>query len=329
MRSAAETRSVSRRVALGMAMAGAAAVRSARAQGGGRTIRFVTPYPPGGPTDILARVVAAGAGSTLGRTIVVENKPGGSGVIGMVDVARSAPDGTTFLVNASAHATVPHFQRSMPVDALADFTPVTNIAAVPLILVVTPKLPVRSVAELIAYAKARPGELSFASSSAGAAPHLAGELFKLTTGTEMVHVPYRGSSPAIQDLMAGNVQLMFDSLPSSAAAVRAGQLRALAVTTARRVEAFPELPTVAEAGVRDFEVSSWYGIWGPPRLPAERAEEMQQAVAAAVRLPELRAQLDALGAVPVADTPDQFSAFVRNEYARWGKLVRDANIKPE
>ncbi|MCK8784660.1 tripartite tricarboxylate transporter substrate binding protein [Roseomonas sp. NAR14] len=314
----------------GMLAGAAAGAGTARAEAWPvRPVRWVVPYPPGGPTDILARIVAAGLADSLGQPFVVENRGGGSGVIGMQEVARAAPDGGTFMVNASAQAIVPHFQPNMPVDALADFTPVTNIAAVPLILVVTPGLPARSVAELVAYARANPGRLSFASSSTGAAPHLAGELFRRMTGTDLVHVPYRGSGPAIQDLIAGNVQLMFDSLPSSAAAVRAGQIRALAVTTAHRVAAFPDLPTVAEAGVPGYEIATWYGIWGPARVPPAIVSRLRDAVARVVALPETRARLDALGAEPVADTPGHFAAFVRAEYDRWGRLVREAGLRLE
>ncbi len=220
-----------------------------------RPIRFIVPYPPGGPTDIMARTVAQRLTQDLGQPVVVENRAGAGGAIGSEQVARAAPDGTTFLANASAHVILPHLVR-LPYDALADFTPVTNIAAVPLMLVVTPSLPVRDVAGLIAYAKANPGRLSFALSSNGGAPHLAGELFKLLAGVDMTHVPYRGSGQALPDLMASNVQVMFDSMPSSAGAVREGRLRALAVTTAGRQPAFPDLPTVAEAGVPGYEIAT-------------------------------------------------------------------------
>jgi tripartite-type tricarboxylate transporter receptor subunit TctC len=219
-------------------------------------VRFILPYPPGGPTDIMGRVVAQALTRDLPQPVVVENRAGAAGAIGTEAVARAAPDGATFLVNASAHVIVPHMVR-VPYDALADFAPVTNIASVPLMLVVTPGLPVRSVAELVAHAKANPGRLSFASSSNGGAPHLAGELFKLMAGVDMAHVPYRGSGQAVPDLIAGNVQVMFDSMPSSAGAVREGRLRALAVTTAARQSAFPGAPDDRGgrgAGLRDLHL---------------------------------------------------------------------------
>jgi tripartite-type tricarboxylate transporter receptor subunit TctC len=275
----------------------------------------------------MGRIVAQAVQGPLGQPFVVENRAGANGLIGSEQAARAAPDGTTFLVNASAHVIVPHLTPNMPIDVLADFVPVTNIAAVPLWLVVNPALPVRSVAEFIAYARANPGRIAYASSSQGGAPHLAGELFKLMTGTDLVHVPYRGSGPAGQDLIAGTVQAMFDSVPASAGAVRDGRLRALGVTTKTRIAPFPDLPTIAEAGVPGYEISTWYGIWAPARTPPGVINRLQQAVAAAARNPETRARFDALGAEPVADSPEDYARFVRAEYDRWGKLVRDARIK--
>ncbi len=292
-----------------------------------RPVRFIVPYPPGGPTDIMGRIVAQAVQGPLGQPFVVENRAGANGLIGSEQAARAAPDGTTFLVNASAHVIVPHLTPNMPIDVLADFVPVTNIAAVPLWLVVNPALPVRSVAEFIAYARANPGRIAYASSSQGGAPHLAGELFKLMTGTDLVHVPYRGSGPAGQDLIAGTVQAMFDSVPASAGAVRDGRLRALGVTTKNRIAPFPDLPTIAEAGVPGYEISTWYGIWAPVRTPPAIINRLQQAVAAAARNPETRARFDALGAEPVADSPEDYARFVRAEFDRWGKLVRNARIK--
>jgi tripartite-type tricarboxylate transporter receptor subunit TctC len=275
----------------------------------------------------MGRIVAQAVQGPLGQPFVVENRAGANGLIGSEQAARAAPDGSTFLVNASAHVIVPHLTPNMPIDVLADFAPVTNIAAVPLWLVVNPALPVRSVAEFIAYARANPGRIAYASSSQGGAPHLAGELFKLMTGTDLVHVPYRGSGPAGQDLIAGTVQAMFDSVPASAGAVRDGRLRALGVTTRNRIAPFPDLPTIAEAGVPGYEISTWYGIWAPARTPHAIIARLQQAVAAAARNPETRARFDALGAEPVADSPEDYARFVRAEYDRWGKLVRDARIK--
>ena len=324
-----------RRFALGAPLLAAATpplapalAQTAAAEWPSRPVRFILPYPPGGPTDIMGCVVAQALTRDLPQPIVVENRAGAAGAIGTEAVARAAPDGTTFLVNASAHVIVPHMVR-VPYDALGDFAPVTNIASVPLMLVVTPGLPVRSVAELIAHAKANPGKLSFASSSNGGAPHLAGELFKLMAGVDMAHVPYRGSGQAVPDLIAGNVQVMFDSMPSSAGAVREGRLRALAVTTVDRQSAFPDLPTVAEAGVPGYEIATWYGIWAPARTPPEIVARLHAAVAKAMRGEDAKEKMAALGAQPVADAPEDFARFVRAEYERWGRLVRDARIKAD
>jgi tripartite-type tricarboxylate transporter receptor subunit TctC len=288
-----------------------------------RPVRFIVPYPPGGPTDLVGRVTSAGMQPSL-----VENRPGAGGSIGAGEVSRAAPDGTTLLVNASAHVIVPHLQRNMPFDSLADFTPITEIVKVPLVLVVNEAVPARNVAELIALARAQPGRLSYASSSIGGAPHLAGELFKLMTQTDMVHVPYRGSGPALQDLLGGTVQVMFDSLASSAGHVRSGRLRALAVTTTTRLPGSPELPTVAET-VPGYEMSTWYGMWGPPRMPAAMATRIQEGVARMAATPEAQARFLSLGADPVVSTPEAFGRFVRAEYERFGKLIRDADIKGE
>lgn len=325
---------LSRRAIPAAALAGWAALcGGARAQGAtdwpSRPVRLIVPYPPGGPTDILARVVAQRLAQDLPQPVVVENRGGASGTIGAEAVARAAPDGATFLVNASAHVIVPHLQR-VPFDALADFAPVTNIAAVPLILVVTNALPVRSVPELIAHARANPGRLSYASSSAGGSTHLAGELFKRLAGVDMQHVPYRGAGQALPDVVAGNTQLMFDSMASSAGLVREGRLRALAVTTERRVAAFPDLPTVAEAGpLPGYAMASWYAMWAPARTPPAILGRMQQAVAAALRTPEVAEKLASLGAEPVGDTPEAFARFCAAESELYGRLVRDAKITAE
>ncbi len=312
-----------RLVMAGLAAAPAAAARAAAWPQ--RPVRLIVPYPPGGPTDLLARVLAQRLGEDLPQPFVVENRTGAAGAIGSEAAARAAPDGATFLVNASAHVIVPHLQR-LPYDPLADFEPVTAIAAVPLMLVVTNGLPVHSVQELIAYARANPGRLSYASSSQGGAPHLAGELFKRMAGVDMLHVPYRGSGHALPDLIAGNVQVMFDSMSSSAAVVRDGRLRALAVTTAQRQPAFPDLPTMAEAGLPGYEIATWYGIWAPGGTPPEIVLAMQRAVALAVQAPEVRERLAALGAQPLADPPRHFAAFVQAEHERWGRLIREAGI---
>jgi tripartite-type tricarboxylate transporter receptor subunit TctC len=312
-----------RRAMLAMPALGGAMAAQRVAQAQERPTRFIVPYPPGGPTDLVGRVASAGMQPSL-----VENRPGAGGAIGAGEVSRAAPDGTTLLVNASAHVIVPHLQRNMPYDALTDFTPISEIVKVPLVLVVNEAVPARNVAELIALARAQPGRLSYASSSIGGAPHLAGELFKLMTRTDMVHVPYRGSGPALQDLLGGTVQVMFDSLASSAGHVRAGRLRALAVTTLARLPDHPELPTVAET-VPGYEMTTWYGMWGPPRMAPAVATRIQESVARMAATPEAQARFRSMGAEPVASTPEAFGRFVRTEYERFGRLIREADIKGE
>ncbi len=313
---------ITRRAALGTVLAA-----PALAQGWpSRPVRCIVPYPPGGPTDLVGRVAAQRAQRELGQPLVIENKPGASGTIGSAEVARAAPDGQVFLVNASAHVIIPHINRSLPYDALNDFTPVTNIATVPLVALVNPRLPVRSLRELADHAKAHPGQVSYASSSIGGAQHLAGEMFKQIAGVDMVHVPYRGAGPAIQDLIAGNVQVMFDSVPAGAGAVREGLLRPLAALDPHRIAVYPDLPASAEAGFPDLVISTWYGFWAPPRTPMAIAGRMRAAVAAAVQDPEVQARLATLGATPVADSPSDFDAFCRRESGKYGAIVRTANI---
>lgn len=305
------------------ALAQAAALAALPAHAQDRPIRFVVPYPPGGPTDLVGRIAAA----ALTPPAIVDNRGGGSGSIGAGEVARAAPDGQTLMVNASAHVILPHLQPGLPYDALADFTPISELAKVPLIVVVPAASPIRDIPGLLAAARA--GRVAYASSSIGGAPHLAGELFKHMTGAEMTHIPYRGSGPALQDLLNGTVEVMFDSLASSAGHVRSGALRAIAVTTAERLHEFHGVPTVAESGVPGYEISTWYGLWGPPRLPAATAARIQAAVAQGLARPEATLRLAALGAIPVSSTPDAFARFAASESERWGRLVRDANIRGE
>ena len=319
-----------RRSLVGAIAAATLPPHAARAQGyPARTIRIVVPYPPGGPTDVLARIVASRLPDALGQQVVLDNKPGASGMIGAEIVAKAAPDGYTLLANASVHVINPGLYPTMPFDAIADFVPVTLLATVPLILVVNNDLPVKSVRELIAYAKANPARLNFASSGNAAAPHLAGESFKLAAGVAMQHVPYKGSAPAITDLIGGQVQLMFDSMPSAMPHVKAGKIRPLAVTTARRVAAVPDLPTVAEAGVPGYDISTWYGIWAPRGTPRDIALRLQFEIAKVLRLPEVRERFAGLGAEPVGNTPDEFAAYCRSELDKWARVVRESGAKAD
>jgi tripartite-type tricarboxylate transporter receptor subunit TctC len=290
-----------------------------------KPIKMITPYPPGGPTDVLARAISQKLSERLGQPIVIDNRPGASGMIGADMVAKAAPDGYTLLANASIHVINPSLYQNPPYDALKDFAPVSQIAEVPLVLVVNPGLGVKTVKELIAKAKATP--LNFASSGNGSAPHLAGEAFNIATGVAMQHIPYKGSGPAITDLIGGQVSLMFDSLPSSMPHIKSGRIVAIAVTTKKRSSALPNVPTVAESGVPGFDVSTWYGIWAPAATPPAIVRRVSSDVAAVVRMPEVRARLAELGAEPVGNTPEEFAAYNRSELGKWAKIVKDSGAK--
>lgn len=285
-----------------------------------KQIRVVIPYPPGGPTDILGRIVAQQLSVNLGQPVVVENKPGASGMIGADQVAKSPPDGYTLLVNASIHVINPSLYKKPLYDAIRDFAPVSLIAEVPLVLVAAPSLGLGTVADVIAAAKAKP--INFASSGNAAAPHLAGEAFKSATGVPMQHVPYKGSGPALTDVIGGQTELMFDSMPSSIGHIRAGKLRAIAVTSAKRTSALPDVPTIAEAGIAGFDISTWYGVWAPAGTPRDIVARVSSEVAKIVRSPQVRERLAGLGATPVGNTPEEFAAYNQSELAKWGKIVK-------
>jgi tripartite-type tricarboxylate transporter receptor subunit TctC len=291
-----------------------------------KPIRFVVPYPPGGPTDILGRAVAQALTQSLGQPVVVENKPGASGMIGAEQVAKAAPDGYTLLVNASIHVINPSLFSKPTFDAMHDFAPVTQIASVPLILVVGQPVQANSVKELIALAKANPGKLTFASSSVGAAPHLAGELLKRMAGIDIVHVPYKGSGPATTDLIGGHVTMMIDSMPSSIAHVKSGKLKVLGVSTAKRVPALPDVPTIAET-VPGFDIATWYGVWAPAKTPKEIVNKVSGEIAKSLKRADLSERLAGLGAEGVGSTPAEFAAYCESEFRRWAKVVKDSGAK--
>lgn len=292
-----------------------------------RPIRLVVPFPPGGPTDVLARIVAPRLAERLGQPVVIDNKPGASGMVGADAVAKAAPDGYTLLVNASIHVINPSLYPKQPYDAIADFAAVSNLADVPLVLAVNPKVAAQSVKELVALAKASKTSLAFASAGNATSQHLSGEAFKVAAGVDMLHVPYKGSAPALTDLIGGQVQLMFDSLPSSMPFVKAGTIRPLAVTTLRRSPALPDVPTIAESGYPGFSISTWYGVWAPAATPAAVVQRVSSQIAAIVRLPEVREQFEKLGAEPVGNTPAEFTAFAKAELAKWAGIVKQSGAK--
>ena len=295
-----------------------------------KPVRIVVPFAPAGTTDILARALAPELGKAFGQTFVIENKPGAGGNIGAEQVAKSAPDGYTLLMGTvGTHAINPSLYRKMPYDHVKDFVPITLVAGVPNVLVMNPAKAeawcIRSVPDLIRYARANPGKLNMASSGNGTSIHLAGELFKASTGTFMVHIPYGGSGPALLDLMGGNMDLMFDNLPSSMTQIKAGKLKALAVTSAQRSAAVPELPTIAEAGpLPGFEASSWFGLLAPAGTPADIVARIQQETARALATPAMKERLLAQGAIPSGIEPAAFAQLIAAETKKWAQVVKSS-----
>ncbi len=295
-----------------------------------KPIKIIVPFPPAGTTDILARAVANELSKAFGQAVSVENRAGAGGNLGSDVVAKAAPDGYTLLVGAvSPQAINVSLYPNMPYDVMRDFEHVTLIAAVPNLLEVHPSVPVKTVKELIEYAKARPGKLAYASSGSGTSIHLSAELFKTMTGVEMLHIPYKGSAPAVADLIAGQVQLMFDNLPSSLQQVKAGKLRAIAVTSARRSPVLPDIPTIAESGLPGYEASSWFGMHAPAKTSRDIVNRLHAMVARSLRTPEMMERLTSQGADPVGNTPEQFTEFVRAEIAKWAKVVKASGAKLE
>ena len=302
-----------------------------------RPLRFIVPYPPGGPLDLVARALSERVKDSLG-VVIVENRAGAGGNIGADVVAKSAPDGMTIVMGAVAtHAINPWLYARLPYDPIRDFTPITGVARVPNVLVMTPanasRLAIASVADLVAYAKRNPGKLNYGSGGIGSAGHLAGEMFKTQAGVYMVHIPYPGGNPAQLALLAGQVDLNFDNLAAASANVKAGKLKALAVTTAQRSSAMPEVPTIAESGAKlglaRFDIDTWFGIFGPGHLPAETTARLNKAFVDALASSELKSRLASLYAEPMAMTPEGFGAFVKAELAKYEPLVKASGARVE
>jgi tripartite-type tricarboxylate transporter receptor subunit TctC len=289
-----------------------------------RPISLVVPYPAGGPVDVSARLVAQKLQAALGQPVVVENKPGAGGNIGADFVAKSAPDGNTLVMGAIAtHAINPALYAKMPYDPIRDFRHVALVVQVPNVLVVNNDLPARTVAEFIALVKANPGKFDFASGSTGSTGHLAGELFKQMTGTFMVHIPYKGAGPAVTDLLAGRVHLMFDNLASALPNIRAGKVRALAVTTLKRSGFVPDLPTLDESGLKGFDMTTWWGVMAPAKTPDAIVERLASEIGTAIRAPDVKERLAAMGSeTPAVRTPREFTAFVEKELRTYAPLVK-------
>jgi len=292
-----------------------------------KPVRLVSPFPAGGGTDAFARPLAAQLSQQLGQQFIIDNRGGAGGTIGADNVAKSAPDGYTFLVGAVHHTIAVSVYSKLPYDLEKDLVPVTMVAMVPNVIVLFPKVPINSVKELIEYAKANPDKLNFGSAGNGTSHQLAAELFKVKTGIKMNHVPYKGAGPAMQDLLAGQVDLMFDGMGSSAPQIRGGRLKALAVTTSARSSAFPDLPTVQEAGVPGYDVTTWYALWAPAGTPQDIVNKLQLEVAKALASPQLREVWAQQGAAPGGNTPAEFGAFVKAEIAKWAEVVKASGAR--
>ncbi|MBV7483312.1 tripartite tricarboxylate transporter substrate binding protein [Bordetella sp. BOR01] len=294
-----------------------------------KPITLIVPFPAGGPTDIVARVVGQKLSEDLGQTVVIDNKPGASSVIGAGQVARAPADGYTLLLNYSGHVINPYLKTDLPFDPLKDFVPIVGLASTPQILVVSPKIKANSLAELIQQAKTSNDPLTFASSSVGAPGHLAGELFGQMAGVRLMHVPYRGSAPALTDLIGGQVDMMFDSAPSSINFVRTGKLRALGVTSTVRSAVAPELPTLNESGLKGFAITTWYGVWAPAGTPAAIVAQLNEALNKVLADPAVKEKLLQAGADPLGGSQQSFAAFCQSESERYGVIVKAAHIQPQ
>lgn len=295
-----------------------------------RPIKLIVPYAAGGGTDISARAIAQHVSAGLGQPVVIENKPGAGTLVGTGVVAKAAPDGYTLVYGSIAHTIAPAlYKDKMPYDAVKDFTPITQIATFPFVLVAKPSLKATSVTSLVELARASPGKMNYASVGNGTGTHLSGELFKQLTGTQIVHVPYNGSSPALTALLGGQVDIAIVDMPAALPHIKSGSLRALAVTTARRAASLPDVPTMAEAGVSDFEFTSWWGVFAPANTPRELALRLSQEFAKALKQPDVRATLASFSAEQVGNSPDEFAAIVGSEVTKFDKVVRNAGIRLE
>lgn len=295
-----------------------------------KPVRIVVPFPAGGSTDLIARQLGQRLTESWSQPVLIDNRSGAGGVIGSDVVAKSAPDGYTLVMGSvSTHAIIPHINPKLPYDPIADFAAITEIARFPSMLVANSALPVKTVKQLVALAKQRPGQLTYASNGNGTNSHLAGEMLKAAAGIDMLHVPYKGAAPAIADVVAGHVAMMFTGVANGISYVKSGRLRAIAVASMERSPSLPEVPTIEESGVRGVDVTIWLGLWGPAALPSELVSRLNADVVAALKNPKVRELFAAQDAQAVGSTPAEFAARVREELARWRKIVQAANIKPE
>lgn len=294
-----------------------------------RPIRIVAPFPAGGGLDLVSRALGQRLSTVLGQTVIIDNRAGADGMIGTEQVARAMPDGYTLLISSTGPMVInPGLNLKMPYDTLKDFAPITLVVVQPMCLVVHPSLPVKSVKELVALAKARPGQLNYGSGGIGNGAHLAGELFRSATGIDIVHIPYKGAAPAVVDLLAGQVHMMLNSIPVLLPHIRAAKLRALAVGNRNRMAILPEVPTMQEAGVAKFDANSWYGFFAPAGTPKEIVGRLNAESAKILRGQEMRDFLSPQGAEPIGNSPEEFSAHIKAELAKWAQAVKAAGVKP-
>jgi tripartite-type tricarboxylate transporter receptor subunit TctC len=292
-----------------------------------RPVRFILPFPPGGGTDILGRLIAERLAAALGQPMVVENRGGAGGNVGAEAAARAAPDGYTLVLVAPSLAISPSLYAKLNYDPVKDFAPISLVATVPNVMVTHPAVPAQTLQEFIAVARAKPGTLNFGSGGNGTSNHLAGELFNIVTGAKLVHIPYKGVNLAMQDVISGQIHLVVIGIPAAAPHIKAGRLRALALIAPQRVPALPEVPTVAEAGLADFEVTTWYGVLAPAGTPPAVIARLNSELAKIMHAPQVKERLAGMGTEPRTSTPEEFAAYIKQEMSKWGDVIRKANLK--
>jgi tripartite-type tricarboxylate transporter receptor subunit TctC len=315
--------------AAGLALAPQLAAAQAPDTWPSRPVRLILPFPPGGGTDILGRLIAERLTASLGQPVVTENRGGAGGNVGAEAAARSAPDGYTFVLVAPSLAISPSLYSKLNYDPVRDFAPVSLVATVPNVIITHPSVPANTLAEFTRLAKTKPGGMNFGSGGSGTSNHLAGELFNIVAGVKLVHVPYKGVNLAMNDVLSGQIHLVVIGIPAAAPHIKAGKLRALALVAPQRSAALPEVPTVAEAGLRDFEVTTWYGILAPAATPRPIITRLNAEIVQLLHAPELRDRLAAMGTDPVSSTPEEFADLIKREIAKWGKVVREAGLKAD
>ena len=294
-----------------------------------KPIRFIIPFPAGGTTDVAARMIGQKMTEAWGQPTLVEPRVGAGSVIGSELVAKAQPDGHTLLVNTIAFTIVASLHRKLPYDPIKDFAPIIQISALPLVLVVHPSLPVKTVKELIALARGRPGQLNYASSGSGTSPHLAGEMFKTMAKVDMVHIPYKGSAMGANALLGGHVMMSFSLLPAVLPQIQANKLRAIAATTTQRTAALPNLPTIAESGLPDYEISSWQGVWAPTGVAPDIVAKLNREIVRIIKLPDVQERITSEGATPVGNSPADFASFVRREIVKWAQVVKESGAQAD